>query len=824
MSLAVQLSCFALRPIVKHVVGAVLPGVEIPWSEEATGVVEEFFVSRFTDPSMQLHVALGRATDRSWRAVEIALAGESFWSRLTDRGEDKAFRAEIRTFLDANPLQLPKDRDETFRRAALEELRACRQSRLIPGEIAPSQAAARQSADFLRFADPKAACAAEWRMIGEMATLLRENRHAALADLVEMRPKDSEAPLLAVAVRFFFRREIETNPQLIQGLTYDQVDRLGQALEVGLSKLQDALHEQGDRIQDTLALAETIHDNVLDLKSEQGRLGSGMRDIYSAVSNLGEKLDRLHERSLRPADATSIRSGAERQLVEAVKAKFRALPENQRQQVPALLNALGKLELAAGNYDAAHQDFRQVVTLVDDRAGKAAAHHNAFVAALEKKDWPAALHEFAEASRLDPERFALFPLDRYEPERILGAGGFGIVFLCRNRFSKARLVVKALRTDELDRVLGDVLEEAGTLEQLHHDAIIRLRDCGCADARGTRPYLVMDYFDGTALDDFVGKHGPLPAREAKLVARQMAEGLAAAHDKRILHRDVKPGNVLLEQEPAGPRIKLIDFGLAVQQQAVQTTIHNAGAMSNTIRGQSIAGTLEYASPEQMGRLPGESTGPRSDIYGFGRTMCFALFGTPKPGPRHWKELKDDALGELIGRCIEEIPKDRPGSFAEVLAQLSSAPVVMATLAPEEEEPPLPRGPHDSATPPPLPGEAAALVPIADFVRTTVRRLADDRLKTNASPKETMRLLVEALREYGVTEIATDRTTVSGKTGRTFWSHGQTITGTVERVGEDVVVSVTSKPYKFGQIYDWGQGKKEAREILERLIDKLRSRE
>jgi serine/threonine protein kinase len=270
-------------------------------------------------------------------------------------------------------------------------------------------------------------------------------------------------------------------------------------------------------------------------------------------------------------------------------------------------------------------------------------------------------------------------MDRYEPERILGAGGFGIVFLCRNRLSKARMVVKALRTDELDRDLNAVLEEAGALEQLSHDAIIRLRDCGCADANQTRPYLVMDYFEGLTLDDFIKKHGPLPAQEARVLARQMAGGLAAAHAKEILHRDVKPGNVLVERAASGLRIKLIDFGLAMRQQAVHNTISNASALSNTIRGQSIAGTLDYAAPEQMGKLAGEAISPRSDVYGYGRTLCFTLFGTPKPGPDDWDGLEDRPFKKLIGDCIKEDPKNRPEGFTPILDRLGPANAVAAPM-------------------------------------------------------------------------------------------------------------------------------------------------
>ena len=728
MSLLVKLSSLALRPVLGGAAKVILQGIEFKYTDETVSAIENFFVTRFTDPSKHLRNALSSAADRSWRAVEIALNGESFWSRLTDRGEDKAFRADLRTFLDSNPLQLPHGRDEAFRHTALHQLRAARKTGLIPGNEASATTTSKQATDFLRFASPSAVCEAEWRVMGEVAGSLRENRHSALADLVELRPVANQPPLLAVAVRFFFRREVETNPQLFQGLVYDQVDQLGQALEAGLGRLHDALQNHGERLLEILDLTEAIHAGVLDLKAEQARQGGSLGEIYSAVSGLGEKLDRLHERSLRATDATSVRGGVERQLIKAVKVRFRALPDAQRQEAPALLNAIGKLELAAGEYEEAQQDFRQLACIVDDRAAKAKAHHGAFLAALEKRDWPTTLNELLEATKLDPERFALFPLDRYEPERILGAGGFGIVFLCRNRLSKARMVVKSLRTDELERDLSVVLQEAGALEQLNHEAIIRLRDCGCADANQTRPYLVMDYFDGVTLEDYVKQHGPLPVSETKVIACQMAEGLSVAHGKDILHRDVKPGNLLVERTAAGLRVKLIDFGLAMRQRAVHSTITNASALSNTIRGQSIAGTLDYASPEQMGKLPGETVSRRSDVYGFGRTLCFALFGTPNPTFSHWLKLQDERFRELVNECINDSPKARPDGFPPILDRLGwtgahqPQPVSLTPAIAAPIEVSIPAVPAAQVAPsdlPPLPQDVLTLEGRLNGLRQTI---------------------------------------------------------------------------------------------------------
>src|SRR4029077_8873821 len=104
----------------------------------------------------------------------------------------------------------------------------------------------------------------------------------------------------------------------------------------------------------------------------------------------------------------------------------------------------------------------------------------------------------------------------------------------------------------LDRDISTVLQEAAALDQLSHPGIVRLRHCGHADAARTRPYLVMEYFEGQTLEQHVRQHGPLPLPLALAVARQVADALRAAHGKGILHRDVKPANVLLRREPGEP--------------------------------------------------------------------------------------------------------------------------------------------------------------------------------------------------------------------------------------------------------------------------------
>src|SRR5208282_859618 len=121
--------------------------------------------------------------------------------------------------------------------------------------------------------------------------------------------------------------------------------------------------------------------------------------------------------------------------------------------------------------------------------------------------------------------------------------------------------------------------------------------------------------------------------------------LRRAHERGILHRDVKPANLLVRPSSSLPlsqggkggwEAKLIDFGLALRARSPGST--RRASLDRTLAGASIAGTIEYAAPEQMGKLKGVAVGTYSDVYGFGKLCCFALFGTPNPTFQHWQKL------------------------------------------------------------------------------------------------------------------------------------------------------------------------------------------
>ena len=195
-----------------------------------------------------------------------------------------------------------------------------------------------------------------------------------------------------------------------------------------------------------------------------------------------------------------------------------------------------------------------------------------------------------------------------------------------------------------------------------------------------RPYFVLEYFAGETLDQYLRREKTIPVNGFLPLARQIAEAVHAAHQARIFHRDLKPANVMVRLLSEGATVddawtwdvRVIDFGLAVRVQSIRASIAVPASLRST-REKSIAGTIKYAAPEQMGELPGVEVGPYSDVYAFGKTCLELLFQTTEPKGWHWKGLPAeirDPLQELLERCTAPALAERYSNFAPVLTMLT----------------------------------------------------------------------------------------------------------------------------------------------------------
>ena len=405
---------------------------------------------RFTDQSRRLPEALKRAGERSWRCLEIALAGESLWTIL-DRAEDRAFRDQVRALLQTE--DFPKIKED-FRRRCLAELRAARKAGCLSARGVSPTELARQTAAFARFAQPTALIDAEWQALAGMGAALHQAGYPMLAKLVAVRLAPSaNASLLAVAMRYFFRREVEGDAELFRGLSMERLDQLSHAQEAGFAALAVALEGQRERLDAALSALGDIRGGVLDIRAEQERQGRKLDDLAGRVLQALAALQ-MDGRPLRPADSLSIRGDGERRLVKQLLADYRALPEDQRRQHPGIAQRPGQ---AAGGDRRLPERPRSLHARRRDLAGRDVARRGplqrlprgAGAGGRRERLVSGGVGGAENGVAFRPAAFAPFPLEDYEPQRILGAGGFGVTFLCKKRLTGTLVAVKALQADGL---------------------------------------------------------------------------------------------------------------------------------------------------------------------------------------------------------------------------------------------------------------------------------------------------------------------------------------------------------------------------------------
>jgi serine/threonine-protein kinase len=263
---------------------------------------------------------------------------------------------------------------------------------------------------------------------------------------------------------------------------------------------------------------------------------------------------------------------------------------------------------------------------------------------------------------------------RYEVERTLGGGGMAVVYLARDGELGRPVALKVLADNLADdtEVRGRFVREARLAARLSHPNVVRVYDAGEEDGR---PYIVMECVEGESLAELLRREGPLPPDRVADLGAQACAGLEHAHRAGLVHRDVKPANLLLTEDGT---LKVADFGIA----------HAVGGTRVTEVG-TVLGTAAYLSPEQA---LGEVVTPASDIYSLGMCLYELAAGEPPYGHETLGELfsRREAgppprlagvpprLEAAIMRCLERDPRDRPGSGAELARSLAASPPTAAT--------------------------------------------------------------------------------------------------------------------------------------------------
>jgi serine/threonine-protein kinase len=248
---------------------------------------------------------------------------------------------------------------------------------------------------------------------------------------------------------------------------------------------------------------------------------------------------------------------------------------------------------------------------------------------------------------------------RYRLDRRLGAGGMSTVFLAIDTVLEREVAVKLLAEHLADDevFVQRFRHEALAAARLQHPNIVQVFDSG-QDAPSHRHYIVMEYVDGPSCSDLLREHGQLGVEDTVRIIVEACHGLDYAHRAGVVHRDVKPGNLLISNETGA--VKLADFGIA--KAAEQTRVTQVG---------SVLGTAAYLSPEQA---QGKEAGPPSDIYSLGVCAYQLLTGRL---PYEYSSLTELALKQQ-SESFEPIRRFRP----EVAPALERAILVCLARDPD----------------------------------------------------------------------------------------------------------------------------------------------
>jgi tRNA A-37 threonylcarbamoyl transferase component Bud32 len=267
-------------------------------------------------------------------------------------------------------------------------------------------------------------------------------------------------------------------------------------------------------------------------------------------------------------------------------------------------------------------------------------------------------------------------LGEYRVLKVLGSGGMGIVFLAEDTRLRRQVALKAMKPERAasGRERQRFLREARLIATLTHDNVVAILQVG--EEKGV-PFLAMPLLQGESLEARLKREGRLPLADVLQIGREAAEGLAAAHARGLVHRDVKPSNLWLEALPGGrTRVKLLDFGLARDAEANADHLTDTGV---------VLGTPAYMAPEQaVGHLD-----HRADLFSLGcvlyrmttgqapfpgKTPLQVLAGVMRDDPRPPREINPKtplALSDLILRLLDKDPARRPASAREVIQALQS---------------------------------------------------------------------------------------------------------------------------------------------------------
>jgi serine/threonine protein kinase len=294
-----------------------------------------------------------------------------------------------------------------------------------------------------------------------------------------------------------------------------------------------------------------------------------------------------------------------------------------------------------------------------------------------------------QVKQLLKKRYKGFFLRQYKILGHLGSGGMSSVYLAEHTLMQRRVAIKVLPRKRLEKsiYLERFIREAQAIASLDHPHIVRAYDI---DHEGDVHYIVMEYFQGENLQQIIDKEHQISFSRIVQILRQTADALAHAHAVGVIHRDVKPGNILVNEQG---EVKILDLGLALLDERLYE-----GKISH-IQENTILGTADYLAPEQA--LDSHKVDARADIYALGGVLYFCLTGHPPfPEGSVSKRLlahqqkeplsvlvdRPDTPEDLVNLCkkmMSKHPEDRHSSAIEVAKDLENWLIVHGFAQPNE---------------------------------------------------------------------------------------------------------------------------------------------
>jgi serine/threonine protein kinase len=251
-------------------------------------------------------------------------------------------------------------------------------------------------------------------------------------------------------------------------------------------------------------------------------------------------------------------------------------------------------------------------------------------------------------------------VDKYRIEELLGVGGFAAVYRATHMLLHSTVALKLLRPDVVARrpsMAVQLLQEARFAARIEHRNVVRVFDVTHTTAI---TYIVMEFIRGPSLARLIAERGPLPVGQVARIGLDTVDGLQAGLVQGLIHRDIKPPNILLGDNDVA---RIVDLGLA-------NPIHDRD--DGPLRSSTMVGTRGYMSPEQI--ADSRSVDFRSDIYSLGVTLREAATGEPPPqsGRRDDRATAATpvALAALVTAMTAHAPGDRPSSYRELRAAIA----------------------------------------------------------------------------------------------------------------------------------------------------------